>query len=119
MSKSPKSVDAYIKSAPRDAKPKLIQLRKIIRTAAPKVEERISYGMPYYGYKGRVAYFLLAKNHIGLYVMPPIIAQHKKELAGYSTSIGTVRLPLDKKLPSSLIRRLILARVKYNEKNKK
>lgn len=52
----PESVDAYIKAAPSKARAKLVQLRKTIKAAAPKALERISYRMPYYGYKGRLAY---------------------------------------------------------------
>jgi uncharacterized protein YdhG (YjbR/CyaY superfamily) len=71
--------------------------------------------MPYYEYQGRLAYFMLAKNHIGLYIPPPIIAKHKKELKGYGTSTGTVRFPLEEKLPAALIRKLIRARMRRNE----
>jgi uncharacterized protein YdhG (YjbR/CyaY superfamily) len=92
-----------------------VQLRKIIKATAPKANEGISYGMPYYEYKGRLAYFLAAKNHIGLFIPTPIIAEHKKELKRYSTSAGTIRLPLDEELPAALVRKLIRARMKRNE----
>ena len=119
MKKTPKNVDAYIEAAPREARAKLVQLRKIIKATAPKAEERISYGMPYSGYKGRLAYFRLAKTHIGLYIPPPIIAEHKEELKGYETSTATVRFPLDKKLPIKLIQKLVKARIKKNEAGRK
>jgi len=64
MQKSLKDVDAYIKAAPRMARGKLIEIRNIIKSIAPKAEERISYGMPYYSYKGRLAYFAYAKHHL-------------------------------------------------------
>ena len=116
--KKPKSVDAYINSAPREVRAKLVQLRRIIKSVAPKAEEKISYGMPYYGYKGRLAYFALAKAHIGLYISPPVIQEHKSELKGYETAKATVRFPLNKKLPVALIKKLVRARVKKNEKKK-
>ena len=75
--------------------------------------------MPYYGYKGRLAYFRLAKTHIGLYIPPPVIAEHKEELKGYGIATATVRFPLDEKLPIKLIQKLIKARVKKNEKKSK
>ena len=115
MKSTIKNVDAYIQAAPMKVRAKLIQLRRIIRTAAPRAEEKISYGMPYYGYKGRLAYFRLAKNHIGLYIPPPVIEEHKKELKAYSTTKATIRLPLGKKLPTALIRKLIKAKAKKNE----
>lgn len=117
MNKRPRDVTAYIAEAPKEIQSKLIELRRIIKTAAPKAEERISYGMPYYGYKGRLAYFRLSKNHIGLYIPTPIIEEHAKKLKNYKTSRATVRFPLDKKLPQALIRKLLKARLQKNEKS--
>jgi uncharacterized protein YdhG (YjbR/CyaY superfamily) len=96
--KRPKDVDSYIKAAPREAQAKLVELRKIIKTTAPKANERISYGMPYYHYKERVAYFQAAKNHIGLYIPTPVIEEHKKELKRYAISKATIHFPLDRRL---------------------
>ena len=74
--------------------------------------------MPYYAYKGRLAYFAAFKRHIGLYVPTPVIEEHKRELGDYETSRATIRLPLDKKLPISLIKKLVRARMKENEARK-
>jgi uncharacterized protein YdhG (YjbR/CyaY superfamily) len=57
-----------------------------------------------------------AKNHIGLYIPTPIVAEHKKELKEYAISKATIHFPLDRKLPTALIRKLIRARVAKNEK---
>lgn len=113
-----KSVEAYIAAAPKEVRSKLKELRAAIREAAPTAEERISYRMPYYAHKGRLAYFAAFKKHIGLYVPPPVIQEHKSELEGYGTARATVRFPLDKKLPISLIKKLIKARIKKNEAKK-
>jgi uncharacterized protein YdhG (YjbR/CyaY superfamily) len=115
MRKAPKDVDAYIAEAPKELQGKLKELRTAIRTTAPDAEERISYGMPYYGYMGRLVYFAAYKNHIGLYVPPPAIEENKNELKNYETSIGTVRFPNDKPLPIPLIKKLIKSRMKINE----
>ena len=114
----PKNVDAYIARAPQEVRSKLKELRAAIRKAAPTAEERISYGMPYYACKGRLAYFALAKAHIGLYIPTPVIEEHKSELKDYEAARATVRLPLDKKLPIALIKKLIKARMKKNESKK-
>jgi uncharacterized protein YdhG (YjbR/CyaY superfamily) len=115
MKKAPKNVDAYIASAPKEVQGKLKELRAAIKETAPTAVERISYGMPYYHYKGRLAWFGLMKTHIGLYLRPPIIKAHKKELANYVTTQSAIHLPLDKKLPISLIKKLVKARMKKNE----
>ena len=117
--KKAKDVNEYIAKAPREVRGKLKEIRGIIKAAAPKAEERISYGMPYYAYKGRVAYFQEWKEHIGLYVPPPIIEEHKSELKNYVIAKATVRFPLDKKLPAGLIKKLVRARVRKNEEKKK
>ena len=120
MKTKAESVEAYIAAAPKGVQGKLKELRAIIRKTAPSAEERISYGMPYYAYKGRLAYFSFWKAHIGLYLPTPVIAEHEKDLAAYETTSATVRFPLAKKLPAALIRKLIRARMKKNDaKNKK
>ncbi len=117
--KKAKDVNEYIAKAPREVRGMLKEIRAIIKSAAPKAEERISYGMPFYAYKGRVAYFRHWKAHIGLYVPTPVIEEHKSELKNYVTAKATVRFPLDKKLPVALIKKLIKARVEKNEEKGK
>lgn len=115
----PRTVDEYIASAPKEVQGKLKQLRKVIKEIAPEAEEKLSYGMPYYGYKGRLAYFAYAKKHVGLYVMPPVIQDHKRELEDYETATATVRFPLDENLQIPLIKKLLKAGVQNNEAKQK
>lgn len=113
------NVAEYIEAAPSEIQGKLQELRKAITSVAPDAEEKVSYGMPYYGYKGRLAYFAYSKNHIGLYIPPPVVAQHKNELKKYKTAMATVQFPLDEKLPIALIKKLVMARVRINNEAKK
>jgi len=117
--KKAKDVNEYITNAPKEIQERLNEIRKTIMEVAPKAEEKISYGMPYYGYKGRLAYFSYFKNHIGLYLTPPLVAKFKKELESYGTSTATIRFSNDKPLPISLIKKLVKARVKMNDEKGK
>jgi uncharacterized protein YdhG (YjbR/CyaY superfamily) len=119
MNARPKDVDAYITAAPKELQAKLRQMRAAIKSAAPKAEEKISYGMPYYSYRGRLAYFAYFKDHISLFAVPPLIEEHKEELNRYKTSKGTIQFPLDDALPTTLIRKLVKARVAKNEAEQK
>ena len=110
----PKTVDAYIAAAPAHVRGKLREMRAAIRNAAPQAEEKISYRMPYYAYKGRLAYFAAFKNHIGLYIPSPVIAEQTNKVKKYQTTLATVRIPLDQRIPLALVRTLIKARVKKN-----
>lgn len=108
-----KEVDAYIAAAPKAAQPHLHQLRALIRETAPEAEERISYKMPSYRYRGNLVYFSAFKNHVGLY--PGGHADKYPELARYMAGKGTLRFALGDPLPATLIKRFIRARVKENE----
>jgi len=110
-----KDVDEYISAAPKEVQAKLREVRAAIKDVAPTASESISYKMPYYAYKGRLAWFGLQRAHIGLYFRPPIIEEHKKELASYVTTKSAIHLPLNKKIPVPLIRKLVKARMKKNE----
>jgi uncharacterized protein YdhG (YjbR/CyaY superfamily) len=46
---------------------------------------------------------------------PPVIAEHRKDLIGYETTKSAVHLPLDRKIPVLLIKKLVKARMKKNE----
>jgi uncharacterized protein YdhG (YjbR/CyaY superfamily) len=117
MSK-PKSVEAYIATTPKEMQGRLKALRTAIKEVAPDAEERISYGIPYYGYKGRLAYFAAFRKHIGLYIPTPVVEEFRHELTEYETAKATIRFPLDKRLPLGLIKKLIKARVRRNEAKK-
>ena len=114
-----KTVDEYIAQATPEAQEKLQELRAAIKATAPAAEERISYGMPYYYYKGRLVYFQLWKKHIGFYVPTPVLEEHKSELEGYQTTKATIRFPLDEQLPVALIKKLVKARVRKNDEAEK
>lgn len=115
----PKTVDEYLSRAPAEAKPFLHQIRKIIRSAAPSAQEKISYGMPFYSYKGRLVYFAHAKEHVGVYAMMAAMDALKSEVKPYRTSKATLRFPLDEKLPVALIKKLVKLQMKKNEEKEK
>jgi uncharacterized protein YdhG (YjbR/CyaY superfamily) len=110
-----KAVDEYISRAPRNAQRKLQEVRATIRRTAPDAIEGISYRLPFYDYNGPLAWFGVFKEHIGLYVRPPVIEEHRKALARYKTTKSAVRLPLDEKVPVVLVEMLIRARIRKNE----
>lgn len=114
-----KDVEGYIIAQPKKFQTELRQLRNVIKTVAPSADERLSYGMPYYDYHGRLAYFRLARGHIGLYIPPPVIEKYQTETKKYATSKATLHLPLDEKLPTRLIEKLIKKRLKLNEQKNK
>ena len=108
-----KDINSYIKSFSKEEKKILSELRMVIHSAG-KFEETISYNMPAFRYKTKiVTCFQMYTHHIGLYPYSGgIIKKFSKELKKYKTSIGAVQLPKDKKLPKTLIKKIIKARIK-------
>ncbi|HCI82340.1 MAG TPA: hypothetical protein DHW02_21915 [Ktedonobacter sp.] len=115
--KSVNTVDDYIAQAPDEVRSRLQELRATIKAAAPDAQERMSYGMPFYEYKGRLVYFQLWKNHIGLYALASEAEEHRSELQGYVAEKGTLRFPLNEQLPLALIEKLVRAKVRRNDEN--
>jgi uncharacterized protein YdhG (YjbR/CyaY superfamily) len=105
------NIDDYIAGFPEPTGKLLLQLRKIIRQAAPEAEEVISYQMPAFKQNGILVYYAAYKNHIGFYPTSSGIEAFKSELSPYLWSKGTIQFPLDQPLPADLITRIVKFRV--------
>jgi uncharacterized protein YdhG (YjbR/CyaY superfamily) len=107
------NVDEYIAATPKDMQPKLKQIRSAIREVAPDAVESISYGMPFYsykgeeGFKGRLVYFGLLKSSIGLYMRPQDLEPYMSEVAEYKSTKSALQFPLDQAPPVQLIKKLV------------
>jgi uncharacterized protein YdhG (YjbR/CyaY superfamily) len=110
-----KNVDEYLAGVPKETRTVLEKLRKTIKAAAPMASEVISYQMPMYKHHGMVIGFAAFKDHCSIFPGAAILDAHKDELKSYSTSKGTIRFPVNKPLPATLVRKLVKARIKENE----
>ncbi len=113
---APKNIDEYIDGFPQDTQNMLKQIRQAIKAAVPQAEETISYGMPTFKLNGHyLIYFAGYKKHIGLYPVPANNKTFEKDFSAYKTSgKGTIQFPLDKPMPTVLIRKIIKFRVTEN-----
>jgi uncharacterized protein YdhG (YjbR/CyaY superfamily) len=114
--RKPRTIDEYLAALSDDQRTALEKLRKVIRAAAPKAEECISYGLPAFRLNGLLVCFGARANHCAFYPMSgSTVAAYEKELKDYDTSKGTIRFQPDKPLPSALVRKLVKARIAENE----
>ncbi|MCZ2459100.1 MAG: DUF1801 domain-containing protein [Chitinophagales bacterium] len=89
-------------------------MRSTIKKAAPKAKEVMSYGIPAFRFHGLLVWFAAYSRHIGFYPRKSAIQVFKKELSKYKGAKGSVRFPLDKPLPLTIIRKMVLYRVNEN-----
>jgi len=111
-SKQALTIDNYIQACPREVRPILQRIRRIVQAAAPEAEEVISYRMPAFKLNGIIIYFAAFKSHIGIF--PPIKGDPKlmKAVAPYAGPKGNLRFPLDEPIPYGFIKRVVSHRVK-------
>lgn len=102
----PQTVDEYIESQDENARPKLNEIRAVIRAAIPDTEECISWSMPTYRKGNNLIHFAASKKHLGLYPGGEATTVFAEELAGFDVSKGTIRLPYDRALPVELISKI-------------
>ena len=102
----PKTIDEYIAAQDEAVRPKLNEVRSILRSALPDAQERISWSMPTYWKGQNLIHFAASKKHIGLYPGGEATTVFAEELAGIDVSKGTIRLPYDKELPADLIKKI-------------
>jgi uncharacterized protein YdhG (YjbR/CyaY superfamily) len=116
---APKSFDEYLASVPEPARTLLNKMRATIRSAVPsEATEVISYRIPAFRHNGVLVWFAAFSDHCSLFPTAAIIEKFKDELKRFSTSKGTIQFPIDKPLPTALIKKLVKARVAQNATKK-
>jgi uncharacterized protein YdhG (YjbR/CyaY superfamily) len=118
-SRVPKNIDEYVARAPEAARNSLNTMRTAIRSALPpNAIETISYRIPAFKYKQVLVWFAAFSDHCSFFPTASIVEAFKSELRGFPTSKGTIRFPIDKPLPTALIKKLVQARLAQIENKK-
>ena len=109
-----KDVDSYIANSSRDARPILKELRKIIKLTIPKVEEKISWGVPFYRYNGELGGYAVYKNHVSFGCGGANLKSKEREMfekKGYKTGQKTIQIKFDQEVPSTLIKQILKSKI--------
>ena len=114
---SAKNVDEYIANAQKEAKSKLREIRAVIKSSVPKADEGISWGIPFYKYKGLLAGFAAFKNHVSFGLCFALQSKDREmlEKKGYITGKKTIQIRFDQKLPITEIKQMLKMQAKKNE----
>jgi uncharacterized protein YdhG (YjbR/CyaY superfamily) len=108
----PTSITEYINTAPKEARKKLREMRACVRAAAPGAEESLKWGMPAFSYRRILVMFAAFKQHIGFFPTTAAVRAFAKDLSKFTTGRGSIQFPLEKPLPSALVRKITAFRVR-------
>lgn len=118
MKRKTNEVNEYIERCPKEAQRNLVKIRAAVRAAAPGATERTDYfqmpgySYPGYDYDGMFAWFSFKNSHIRLHIRPPVIQEHRKELADYAVTKAIVSFPMGGTIPVTLVKKLVKASIK-------
>ena len=101
--KAPETIAEYIREQPEEVQPVLRMIQETIHTAIPDAKEKISWSMPTFWKGCNLIQFAASQKHIGLYPGSEAVEAFADRLTPYSTSKGTIRLPLNQPMPLKLI----------------
>jgi uncharacterized protein YdhG (YjbR/CyaY superfamily) len=114
-----KNINEYLKTLQEPVLGKFLEMKKISDSVLAKnkklegkVFEEIKYGIPTYvlkeGKKSKNLFHLGAfKTHVSIFPGPKVIKFYEKDLKKLETSKGTIKFPLEGKLPKVLISKIV------------
>lgn len=114
------TVDEYLARVPEPARSTLEKVRAVIRSAVPpETTEIISYGIPTFRYKRSLVSFAAFRDHCSFFPLgSSVLDAFADEARLYRAAKGTLHFPLDRPLPSALIKKIVKARLAQNETRK-
>lgn len=78
----------------------------------PGTAEVVSYRIPAFKYKRVLVWYAAFSDHCSLFPTASVIEKLGKELKAYTVSKGTIHFPIDKPLPSALLKNIVKARLR-------
>jgi uncharacterized protein YdhG (YjbR/CyaY superfamily) len=110
---TPASIDAYLSDVGEAQRALLEELRRTIRSIAPRAEECISYRIPAFRLDGVVVAGFCARKQ-GCSYFPfsgSTLATLEGELEGYHRTKSALHFDATRPLPQRLVRKLLEARI--------
>jgi uncharacterized protein YdhG (YjbR/CyaY superfamily) len=118
MARAVSPIDKHLRQFSGEQLESLVALRDVLREALPDAEEKIAWGMPTFALNGKnVAHFQGFKKHCSYFPGSGGITAALDALPEWcEVSKGTIRFPIGKKLPKTLVKKLVKLRLAEMEK---
>lgn len=110
--KRPTTIAEYIEAAAPAGQPHLRRLYAILKSVAPKAEEAIKWGTPFFIEPRFLFAFSAHKSHCNFAASPDTLEVFRTELEKHRTTKHYLQIPFDEPVPEDLIRRIAEYRLK-------
>ena len=111
-SKRPATITGYLRAAPREGRPHLRRLYAILKKVAPKAQEKIKWGTPFFVEPRFLFAFSAHKAHLNFVPLAAGLKPFRKQLEKHRTTKGALQVRYDEPLPVGLIRKIAERRVR-------
>jgi uncharacterized protein YdhG (YjbR/CyaY superfamily) len=112
-----KTIAEYIALFPKNVQAILKEVKATIAKAAPKAVETINYAIPTFKLNDKnLVHFAGYKSHIGFYPGSKAIEVFADNLTKYKTAKGSIQFPIERKMPLTLITKIVKYRVEVENK---
>src|ERR687895_2937403 len=108
----PGAVDAHLAGLPEAARTALEDLRELIKSTVPEVQERISYGTSViFAVKRDLVGFVAQEKHLSFFTMSHELAKSMRDeiKATHRVSGATIHFSPDNPMPRSLVTKIVQA----------
>ena len=105
-SNRPTTIAQYIRSSPPQAQPHLRRLYAILKGVAPRAQEVIKWGMPFFVEPRFLFAFSAHKAHCNFAPTAAALKPFHKELQKHKTTRNFLQIPYNKPVPEELVRKI-------------
>lgn len=106
MAPRPATTADYIRAAPAVAQPHLKRLHAILKRAAPKAQEAIKWGNPFFVEPRFLFAFSAHKAHLSFAPSAAALEHFREQLRGHDTTKHFLKVRYADPLPEDLIRQI-------------
>ena len=104
--KRPTTIAEYIRAAPREGQPHLRRLYAVLKRVAPKAEQALKWGTPFFVEPRFLFAFSAHKAHCNFAVSAKALKAFRTELEKHKTIKGALQIPYHQPMPENLVRKI-------------
>jgi uncharacterized protein YdhG (YjbR/CyaY superfamily) len=117
--KRPTTIAAYIDAAPPEGRPHLTELYAILKDVAPKAQETIKWGTPFFVEPRFLFAFSAHKAHVGFTASNDALDPYRADLRDFEiTRMGILKIPYNRPIPKAIVKKIAKTRVKLVRERK-